>query len=237
MGVTMLEAVNNKWAIEELKKFAFSDYCNMEIRTDALYALNRMGAVKDNELVRFWRDGEWMEIKVFGTEVTEDVLLDYDPEFLEADSKTHALIMSNKYAEAEKSYLEIIKKWPMIARGYTNLASICLNRDDYKQGRIYMEKAHEIDPQYPFAVCGLAQLEIVEGNFDQAVKILGKMTEIKRIHPEAMALWWFTTAQLNLAKNDIEEAEKQLEEIRKIDTNGNYSDILKKQIDLAKRIK
>ncbi|MDI6732745.1 MAG: tetratricopeptide repeat protein [Planctomycetota bacterium] len=229
-GIQALESINTPWAIDELKKFALGDYRETDLRMEALFALHRLDIIKMNELVRFWQDSAWHEIKVFGQEITEEVAGEYDPAFLEEDRKARTLLGSGKLAQALKRYQEIIKHWPKVARGYTNLAGIYMHLGLLGEARSYLEKATALEPHYPFAICALSRLNIMEGKLDDAHETLSKMTEIERMHPDALGYWWYTTAMLAIARGDREGAQQQLKHLQNWDPHHNYTQALKEEL-------
>jgi tetratricopeptide (TPR) repeat protein len=80
--------------------------------------------------------------------------------------------------EAEKVYLECIKKYPRFEWAYSNLGSLYVQEEKYKEGEDYLKKALEINPSYVNAWLHLAGCKKKENDLEGARSCLKKALEL-----------------------------------------------------------
>jgi tetratricopeptide (TPR) repeat protein len=87
--------------------------------------------------------------------------------------------------EAEKVWLECIKKYPRFEWAYSNLGSLYVEEEKYSQGEEYLNKALEINPSYVNAWLHLAECKRKQKDFDGAHSCLKKALDLDPDDPLA----------------------------------------------------
>jgi Flp pilus assembly protein TadD/peroxiredoxin len=72
--------------------------------------------------------------------------------------------------QAEASFQQVVATNPADADGYYNLGTLALRRNDFLQGRRYLERALELRPDYPEALNNLGMIAAQGGRPDEAIR-------------------------------------------------------------------
>ncbi len=83
-----------------------------------------------------------------------------------------------KYKEAIATFKECIRLYPEFEWPYGNLGLLYTSLGDYQNGKLYLDKALELNPNYVNALRHLVNLELSRGNRADAIKYLDKAVSV-----------------------------------------------------------
>ncbi|HEY75391.1 MAG TPA: tetratricopeptide repeat protein [Thermoflexia bacterium] len=198
-------------AIEELRRFAFSQVGPMRDRLIAVEALAELGVIDREKPVQIWDEKKqrWINASMFAVEVTTEVEPpDYDEAVLELIDAGVKALNKGALEEAREKLEAALELDPHAAIVHHNLAVILQRMGEIDEGVEHLKKALEIHPDYPFARCSLANFYIDEGNLEAAEDLLSPLAERRRFHPAEWAYYHRTIARLRLEQEDYEAAEQ-----------------------------
>ena len=103
--------------------------------------------------------------------------------------------------EAEKAAREAIRLQPYVWGAYYQLGRALLHQGRYQEAMAAMEHAKALSPTSTTPDFGLAQVDLAEGNYDQALAVLSQLAVRDK---DASTLFWLTAAYA--AKGDKQRA-------------------------------
>jgi len=218
-AIDVLSFIKTPEAIEELRRFAFSQAGSMQDRLAALEALADLGAIDREKPVQVWDEKRqhWIDASMFAVEITtETEPPDYDEAVWEHINAGVEAFNRGALEEACEELEAALKLDPRAAIAHHNLAVILQEMGRIDEGVEHLKKALEIRPDYPFARCSLANFYIDEGDLEAAEDLLSPLAERRRFHPDEWAYYHRTIARLRLEQEDYEAAEQHAQIVLEI---------------------
>lgn len=127
-----------------------------------------------------------------------------------------------KFPEAKKKYLEVIKKAPNIAGAYNNLAWI-EQEENLQQAIKYARRAVEISNQSPQTLDTLAMLLVKDGQIDQSGELLKQAVNKAPNNSELL----YHLAEVFVVQNKNDEAMKIIDKLVTLDLSEDMNNRLK----------
>jgi Flp pilus assembly protein TadD len=106
---------------------------------------------------------------------------------------------------------------------------LALQRNEPAQARTFFLEAHQLDPASPVVYNSLALVDMVEGQFEAAIKQLGQALEIDPANLDT----WTNLVRVNLMKGDRTEAEVCLDRVRVLSLSGAPGENIKMALAFA----
>lgn len=199
--------------LEVLKDFALGKNGSDEIRNHAAMVLSKLKAIPKK--VRLWIKGEWLEILLLDYFITEESgeyeQYPIEPEARKIFEKAFFEHREGKLELAEQSYkkaLEIQPDNPVLLNNFLALKQDLDKDFDFKKE---VKSMHKRFPDYFFAAMSAANVELVEGNVDEAESIAEKFSEKDEWHTSEFKVWMRYKIELCLVREQYDAARSWLE--------------------------
>ncbi len=222
-AISILGMLGNERAIAALQAFALSQVSDDDLRIAAAAALVELGVFSEDEPVRLWLKGQWREVLLRRQFITEEWELGYSDEVLDLLDRAITAFQEGKGKEAEELYQKMIALEPNAKEAYGNLGVIYLKQGREEEAERYLKKAIEVDPNYVHPRCNLASIRIQQGRLEEAEELLMPIAELKTFHPQELLFYNRVSAELFIAKEDYEQAERYLEMILEMEPEDEYA--------------
>jgi tetratricopeptide (TPR) repeat protein len=209
--------LGNERAAAALQAFAQSQVGDDDPRMMAAIALVDLGIFSEDEPVRLWLQGEWREVLLRRQLITEEWELEYTDEVIDLLDEAITAFQEGKEKKAEELYKKMIALEPAAKEAYGNLGAMFLKQGRDEEAERLLQKAIEIDPNYVHPRCNLASTRITQGRLEEAEELLKPIAELKTFHPQELLFYNRISAELFIAQEDYESAEKYLEMILELE--------------------
>ncbi len=213
-GLQLLDFLHTPPAIAEIRRFALSQAGSLALRIDALRILFDRGELDPNVPVRLWDEtrGRWRSMHLIHPDAPS-----YSPEvWAHIDAGTAALAEGD-LAKARQQLQAAIELDPQATIAYHNLAVSYLRADDHDAARRHLLTAMQVNPNYVYARCTLAQIEITKDNLDDAEAALQPLDGQPILNLDDQKYYLRALAELAIARQDYDAAETHLKSILEID--------------------
>lgn len=211
VGIACLAAIDTPAAHAALRRFGLSQAGDDQARMDALCALSEAGAIGPDEMLLVWQKGEWREVKLRTTEITEEARSPYVPKVADLLNKGTVAIQQNDYERAVRLFRQAIELEPGAKEAYNNLAAIHARQGDHEKAKEMCRAALDIDPLYVFPRCNLASYLIGDGDLEGAEAMLAPLAVVTRMHPQDMAFYSYTQARVLIEMEEFDQARNLLQ--------------------------
>lgn len=234
LGIPLLDALGSEPAQEMLRRFALGQAGDEEQRIDALVELANLGALSEQEPLRFWWEGEWRETTLASL-LRQIGLVEwpYDPALYPLMQRATEYAQDDHLDEAEALYWEILEQAPQIKEAYNNLGVIYARRQDFSRAQELFQQALELDRCYVLPCCNLALFALREADIETARDWLAPLAEDMFVDEQEEIMYRYTQASLALAENDWEEARRQVELGLRVDPENEGLSELRERLPFA----
>jgi tetratricopeptide (TPR) repeat protein len=217
-GVGMLSTIGTPEAYAALRRFGLSQAADDQARLEALMALAEAGQIEEGETVRAWMDGEWREIELHLIEAPEGMWResDYEPHVIDTLNLALDVYRRGDREQAEELFQRVLELDPDVKEAYNNLGTIYSQRGEKERALEMFRKAIEIDPMYVFPICNLASYLLREKQVEEAEALMAPLLEVRMLHPQEVALYSFTRAQIMIERHEFEGAKQLLQSVLEV---------------------
>lgn len=205
-GIELLATLGTPEAYQVLHKIGFSKIGPEDMRMNALFALQSAGEIPGDEPVKFWRNGEWRELRLLNYEIGGARELPYSEEVKWLLEKAADANLRGDEEKAIDLYEETLRREPRAKEAYNNLASIYAYRSDHKLAREHYDRALDIDPAYIFARCNKALYLMNDGKLDEAEDLIMPAFERVQMVAEEYTFLTFTRARMHYLLEEYEQS-------------------------------
>ncbi len=138
--------------------------------------------------------------------------------------------------------LAAIEKYPHIPQFYQNLFAIYQRRREYEKFSEWVDKTRERFPDYLFAKCAYAHVQMQNGAFEKVPEIFNKKFSLKSLYPER-SVFHFTElmahaqcmARYFCGMRDFKTAKMYIKMMRPFDPDGESFEELETTILIGER--
>lgn len=189
-----------------------------EVRHGLLTDLVEEGLLPPDNTVSMLTQGEVREIKHMAVKLHADA----DPPELPTKAqaqleKSFVLLHEGRHKACMQLLEELLRQHPGLPMLYNNLAGIkeALDYPEYEIEALF-STAHTIDPDYLFAIAGLARLEAKRGDLDKAAEMLRPLLERESYHFTEWRAILMTQLEIAKQNGDLKTASNLMEQIEHI---------------------
>lgn len=129
---------------------------------------------------------------------------------MELLSQADQLYSEEKYTEAEKKYIEVIRLSPKTVEAYRGLGRVYLFQKNYRHARASLVHAAKLAPDDADVQCTLAEIYAELDKMNRALKAIEQAVELQPNNPKYLDL----AVELALNAHDVYFAEKMLGRLR-----------------------
>jgi tetratricopeptide (TPR) repeat protein len=209
-AIGLLTTIGTPEAYAVLREFGLGVIGDDESRMQVLFALSEAGQFSENEPIKVWQGGEWRDIHLKKYEITDQRILEYDPQVIDILEEAFKDISENRLAQAEKKYKRVLALEPRAKEAYNNLASIYSQQGNRNLAREMLEKAVELDPLYVMPRCNLALFLLDDNKIEEAEEVMFPLLDVYHLTTEEIAFLSYVRALIHVDRNEYEQARKLL---------------------------
>jgi tetratricopeptide (TPR) repeat protein len=209
--IMLLATLPSTAAVETLHTYATGPAGSQEDRMHALDALQEIGALAPDAAVEMWIDGQQQTIRLTKQEISEEFRPDYPQKAADLYDQALDAQRSGRLDDAERLYEATLKVAPNFKEACNNLATIYYQRGEDDRADAYLVQALQIDPLYPFPVCGRALQALARDDVEGAKAWLQPLHEVRQWHPLGFVFFQKTLARVAIAEKDYKAARQHLE--------------------------
>jgi tetratricopeptide (TPR) repeat protein len=209
--IEVLQSLPAPAAVQALRAFATGRAGSQADRMHALDALQEIGTIGRDADVEMWIGGEQRTIRLTKQEISEDFVPDYPPEAADLYNRALDAHRDGRIEKAERLYEAMLKIAPNAKEAYNNLAIIYSKRGESERADACLDKALEIDPLYPFPICGRALQALARDDIEGAKALLAPLHQVNKWQPLAFGRFQVTRARVAIAEHDYQAARHHLD--------------------------
>ncbi|MFN3763096.1 MAG: tetratricopeptide repeat protein, partial [Anaerolineae bacterium] len=199
----LLALIGTPEALEELRRFAFSQKRKLTERMTILRMLADVGGVDPDQPVEVWDEirQEWRRLKIPLWTVVEPEEPPYPPRVLEIVQEIIDALKAGKVPQAQERVAQALALAPDSPDLYCLAALVWL--EDPEQSEVYLRKAVGLDPRHGVARIHLAQLALDRGDLPEAHRQLEALSDRRAFRPWEFAEYLLTLALVSLKEEDL----------------------------------
>jgi tetratricopeptide (TPR) repeat protein len=180
-GLRIATLVRSPELLAALRDFALGQWGPTAMRQEAAQAA-REGGVMPAGLVRFWVEGEWREVLLFGFEIHEEPLHRHPPQVEEWHAEALEALRAGDGKRGEQLLQQALAVEPDDPSLLNNLGSAYDVQGRRREALAILQRLFDEHPDYFFARIGMARLAVQERQFDRARELLQPLLHQQRFH-------------------------------------------------------
>lgn len=215
LAVNLIKIINTPDLIQKLYDFAKGKYGTDDLRMDAIQFIsqNHPEMLPENKMVRLWLNGKQQELLLLGFVITDE------PEFFEGlpeeiqekHERAYELLKDKKPEAAEPLLREIIAAAPAFYSAYNQLALAYEMQGRRDKAFELIKETHARFPDYFFGRVGLARILTIDGQIEEADKLLEPLLKLQRLHISEFRALAKAKMDIAIAENKLDFARTWLE--------------------------
>ncbi len=195
--------------VSALREFALGQRGPDDLRLKAAQFLIQADALPPGK-IRFWREGRWTEVLLWGFELHEEVRRVHSPEVESLGAEAIEALHERDGKRAEHFLKQALEIEPDAPDLLTNLAAAYKFQDRHEDARRLVVDVHERFPDYFFGRVNFANLLVQVKELDRAKELLEPLLGNNRMHLSEFAALCEAHIQLHLAEGNREAARRWL---------------------------
>jgi len=217
-AVTLMGSLGTPRAHEMLRAFGFSKVGSSQARLTALSSLSRAKQLKPGERVKIWDEdaGDWREVVLTGFAIKEPDSSPYIKKVQELINESIVANRAGNYDRAVTLLEQALKLDPHCGQAAYNIGAIRMTQGNEAEGKSWIARAIEVEPDYLFAHAALAKLLAREGKTEEALERLDIFVTQEEVTPSAYITYQDALFTVSMVKGDFDEAERILLAIEEI---------------------
>ncbi|MGH9840581.1 MAG: tetratricopeptide repeat protein [Blastocatellia bacterium] len=219
-AIRMSEAMHSPAILAALGDFALSQHGPDALRFQAAQTAVKSGSLEVG-VHRFWVNGEWTEMHMFGFEITPEAVVEINPKVKPLVGKAlEAIKQRHDGVEAEKLMKQALAIEPDNPMFLNNLAKAYSLQGRSEEANALIHQIHARFPDYLFGRISVASLKILNGELDAAEELLKPLYSRKQMHYSEYAAFVSAQIELALARRNRKSARSWFEMWERIDPDN-----------------
>jgi lipopolysaccharide biosynthesis regulator YciM len=218
--------------VEPLYQFATGRRGSVKLRNDILAWLVSE-KLTSQPTHRFWDGGQWCDVTVHRQEIYDQPDTSHPPQVREKAEEAFYLIREDP-PRAERLFREALELEPDAPDLWNNLAMALRMQGRHDESLQILHDLQARFPDYFFGQIALAQEQIEDGRYDDAVQVVGRLLERPRLHISEYAALGTSYVKLYLKEGKIREAQAWLKRIEEVCPDYSELGELRRGIQFAK---
>lgn len=208
-AIGLAQIIDTPETLPILKEYAQGPNGTDDKRFSCLRILRQSGLIQRGEQIPFWAQGEKTEIQVTDFNI-DDVPYDQSPPgALEYSTAGVRAMKEGKLHRAERSFLKALQRAPSSASIRYNLATLEIQKGNVAKAKSMLESISLEHPQYGFALCQLALIEMASDRLDAGDELLNRVGGLPHFQYDEFAMYCRARILHSfLSKSSLEEEPK-----------------------------
>jgi tetratricopeptide (TPR) repeat protein len=202
--------------LSALEEFALGQRGSDKLRLDAAHFLLRVNVLPPGQ-IRFWRDGRWTELLLWGFELYDEIRKVHSPQVEDLGGKAMKALHENDGERAEYYLTQALEIEPHAPDLLNNLAAAYRFQDRHEEAERIIFEIHERFPDYFFGRVNVANLHIENKELKKAKELLEPLLKNKRLHVTEFTALSEVYVQLSLAERNYDAARSWLDMCEEVD--------------------
>ena len=214
-SVRRLGRIGTPRAVDVLRKIAFGTFGDQAIRMGALGALRGIGELPEGQPVKIWHQGEWREVLLEQTELTEEIPPGVPAEQIPILAEMLSAMGSKEWERALQIGEGLRDMAPEAPVVHQKLGTILQALDRGPEAEVSLRRAFELDRSYLLAPAALMEICLGGGRTAEAREILKGTKLPRKVHPKAYVAYLGACAGLALIDGEVEAVAQTLDALEK----------------------
>jgi tetratricopeptide (TPR) repeat protein len=211
-----------------LRDFALGQRGPDQMRLEAAQAASQAGLFPAGA-VRFWREGKWAEIQMFGWEVYREPEHEHSRQVEELASEATEALLAGDGVRAERLIRRALELEPNAPDLKNNLAVAWQAQGRIREAEDLVRQVHEQHPDYFFGRVTVARLSIARGDLDRARALLDPALKQRRLHISEFTALANAEIDLFLARGEREGARQWVSMLESIDPDNSQLEDMRRR--------
>jgi Tfp pilus assembly protein PilF len=205
-AIRLIRLAETPELLEILRDFALSQHGPDQLRVEAANVVSQAGLLPAG-MTTLWIEGEWRPLMLMNFELHGEATPGYSAQVSRWVSGGIAALRENDLTRAEQLMRRALAAEPNSPSILNNLGMVYTAQGRTDEAEALFKQMVRDHPDYFFGQIGLANRHTIQGDYDQAQKILQTLAARQRLHFSEFAALAAAHIQLCLAEGLIEGAE------------------------------